>query len=634
MHWRVELLAAAALLSIAAYLAYISIFGVNALYWDEWNWVPLVQGSISGHLSFAQLWAQHNEDRILFPNLIAIALARLTRWNEFTFYFFSAACLITTFGVIIYKYRHEIKRDPLWFIAVPLVVFTFAQSENTLWGFQIAWFLTLLCLVAAAALLTKAELNLSSFIGAAILGTIASYSLTQGLLAWPIGFILLFINGRSLRLKILWSVIGAAVISLFFVGYSFSQSQALPLATIFKYLGNTIQAYFITLGGVIPGIADFGDTANSDIVLELIGIFLTACACMVVISWFRSRRPGGARAFTVSLILIGIGFDALLIPSRLVNNLSGGLASRYITFTWPLLIGLYLAAITWWTESDRHRPQAVSFRAIMAFLVALQIFIGTDVGIAEGKSTETTRHISADVLANWRDTPANLVQPYLFPPSANYVDQYAPFLASNKMGVFSGSIATHLAKLGVVPSGQRGPLLPVPRSLRRWITTDPRAQKAWNVLSGVYYASDTLLRYAYGNSPNRTVDVVNWAAELDPSPNAALNPWAQPNSSVFIEQYDGFYQAWRFLLESPHYRDLPVPSKWRHYLELHPEALTAWKILSGLYWTRPDLQKAYSLRASKGLLSWAIDYGSVGFTEVPAIVLFRSTFVRMSHALE
>ena len=53
----------------ALYLVFVIHFWMNALYADEWSVVPLLNAALHGHLSLSALWAQHNENRMLFSQL-------------------------------------------------------------------------------------------------------------------------------------------------------------------------------------------------------------------------------------------------------------------------------------------------------------------------------------------------------------------------------------------------------------------------------------------------------------------------------------------------------------------------------------------------------------------------------------
>jgi len=615
--------------SVAGYLVFIFRFGVNAIYWDEWNFVPLVARSMSRHLTFSQLWAQHNEDRIFVPNVIAIILARTTRWNDFAFYLFSAVLLMATFAVMARIFRDEIKRAPLWFIVLPLVAFTLAQFENTLWAFQIAWFLVLFCIVASMSLLSsRDELMGMALAGAILLGVIASYSSLQGLLVWPIGLVALFTRGHPYRLRCIWGLSGVAAILVYFIGFSYSNAGFQPMSTYFHDVGTTAQAFFIAVGNVITNQRVNVDPLGVHATV-LIGIVLTVGACAVVASWFIEGRPSGAKCFIVSLVLIGLGFDLFLIPTRLFDNMIGGTPSRYATFNWPLLIGVYLAAVIWRTEGTRWNARSIALRTVVLALVVSQVIVGTASGVADGRSDRSVRLTSADVLANASAAPGFLVRPYLYPPSATYVHDLVPFLMANKMNVFAGENSKNLQALGIVPGGQQPPVLLEPDPVREWVRDDENARKAWNVLSAVYSSSGGALA-VYPSSATGSALLVLWAATRQPIPANELSVWVVPPAQVFLQQYEQYYEAWEVVLTWRSYRMPPVPTQFKKYLSTHPAEALAWNVLSGAYTNSRTLRRQFSSVDSARFLSWAAMVGSVPPGGLPALIPLHGEFVTLA----
>src|ERR1039457_649896 len=53
-------------------LWFIHHFAINMIFDDQWNDVEVIRSAGTGTLSLSTLWAQHNENRILFPNLIVL----------------------------------------------------------------------------------------------------------------------------------------------------------------------------------------------------------------------------------------------------------------------------------------------------------------------------------------------------------------------------------------------------------------------------------------------------------------------------------------------------------------------------------------------------------------------------------
>jgi hypothetical protein len=56
-------------------------YSVDVPYWDQWEIALFFDKLAQGSLSLKDLFAQQNEYRQFFPNLIFVALGWLTSWN-------------------------------------------------------------------------------------------------------------------------------------------------------------------------------------------------------------------------------------------------------------------------------------------------------------------------------------------------------------------------------------------------------------------------------------------------------------------------------------------------------------------------------------------------------------------------
>ena len=97
---------------MVAFFWFIKRYGVNAMYADQWSNAALVHDSYSGTLSLSKLWAQHNENRILFPNLIVIGLARVTHYNILDQLYLSGVMLVAAVGAIVWMHRLRSPETP------------------------------------------------------------------------------------------------------------------------------------------------------------------------------------------------------------------------------------------------------------------------------------------------------------------------------------------------------------------------------------------------------------------------------------------------------------------------------------------------------------------------------------------
>jgi len=206
---------------------YIFLLGVNIPFWDQWEVVPLLMKKQQGVLSFADLFAQHNEHRPFFPRLIWLTLSGFTHYNVNVELWINLLIAVGTFVFVAGRVmktwdRLGISTPPLMIPLMSLLVFNLGQRESWLQGFQTVMFLGVACVIVGIFILAE-NASWSSFFVAIVLGIIANYSMANGLLYWPIGLIVLFITtSKELRLIriALWVICGGLCIGLFLSGWT------------------------------------------------------------------------------------------------------------------------------------------------------------------------------------------------------------------------------------------------------------------------------------------------------------------------------------------------------------------------------------------------------------------------------
>ena len=141
-------------------ILFVRRYAVNTIYWDQFADLNVIQHAHSGTLSFGLLWAQHNENRVLFPNLIVLALAYTTHFNIVDEEFLSLVLWCLTIGLIIVAHK---RRSPgmslIFYCPVVVVALSFTPLWAILFGYRMSWFLALLGLGMALFLLDRVELS-------------------------------------------------------------------------------------------------------------------------------------------------------------------------------------------------------------------------------------------------------------------------------------------------------------------------------------------------------------------------------------------------------------------------------------------------------------------------------------------
>jgi hypothetical protein len=422
LHWGRSLgLGGAMAVVPALYFAFVIHYATNVPSEDDWTLVPVIHAALHGQLSFGMLWALHDENRMLFPNLIFVAVGTLSHDDIALLPIISAVVFAATFFVFIVLFRSysgtSLSPVPVFIFAV--VWFSLADWSNALWGFQLAWYLILFCLMAMLYLLTVRRSTAACAFAAAA-GVVASFCFLQGLVLWPVGAICIvwMLPGsprtwvKSKRLLV-WLAIMACTTVAALWGYAFRSLGCVtggqfqykcPNSTVSHYaFDHPVRAaefLVVNIGNVIPN----GSAAN----LWLSGVLGSILLCLAVFVVVRSVRDKshGRSCLPVALIVFGLLFDVLIDIGR-VQFLT--LFAPSSTYTMPNLL-ILLAILTYgWGRIDISRLRARSVHALIVtltllFLVA-QLSVSTNSGIANARRWDQHLGISARLVVNMSKIP-------------------------------------------------------------------------------------------------------------------------------------------------------------------------------------------------------------------------------------
>ena len=186
-------------LPVFAYLALVLHYQVNAILADQWNDVPIIRQSYIHFPDWSSLWSTHNDNRILFPNLIVVGLAHTVHFNIDVEEYLSMVMVFVATALFILSHKRRSPSTPLLFYCpVAFLTLSFAGWQDALWGFQMAWYVVLVSLAATIALIDRVRLTWPIFALAVLAAVVGSYSSLQGLLIWPVILVLLYHRRRPL----------------------------------------------------------------------------------------------------------------------------------------------------------------------------------------------------------------------------------------------------------------------------------------------------------------------------------------------------------------------------------------------------------------------------------------------------
>ncbi len=434
-------------LPVTTYFWLIHHYGVNAIWDDQWHDIQVI-----AHPSVGNLWAQYYEARIFFPNLIVVLLAHTTSFNIVDEEYLSGIMLVVAAGLFILAHKRRSRSTPwIYYCPVVIVMLSFVQAGNALYGFQMGWCLVMVALAVALFALDRPTLSWWMLAGAIAAAAVASFSLVQGLLIWIVGLVLLYSRRRSRALVVGW--IASAIVTGGIFAYHYdSATTGTNNSYALSHPIAAIQFFFSAIGDVVGVQLPF--VGRNDGVLAL-GIVIVAVGIWVVITGIRPQNESGG-VIGVALVCFGLLFAATITAGRASYGLYAAGVSRYTTFDLLILVGCYMAMLDrppmLVTSARWHHTSLVAGRVILAVALFLVLTLGTRNGLAEARSWHKTLTVAAEVTANIDKAPDSLVESTLYPdPEANigFVRTDAQIARAHHLSLFGTLEAAHYAKKGL-----------------------------------------------------------------------------------------------------------------------------------------------------------------------------------------
>ena len=440
----VPLVALAFLIPAALYLWLISANAVDWLRADQWYDVKLIEHPFSGPLGLTALWNQHAENRIFFQNLITLGLAHVAHYNVVFEEYVSAGLLLGATTLFIVTH-HRRSASTTWIAYWPaaMVVLSIAQWGDSLYGFQIGWYVIMAALAVTLWFLDRPTLTWAAFIVAVTAGVIGSYSSLQGLFIWPVGLVLLLQRARPKSFVLVWTVSAAVTAAIYF--YNWNPDRGVSYAIQHPFA--TVKSFLFAVGDVIGVQVPYASHGSQDSVF-LVGFLIVGLAVWLLVKYGFIVDVSSARPVGLALIWFGLIFAAAISAGRVQGGLMAVGDSRYVTFDLLILAGSYLVIL------DQPQGQGASdtgraglglriVTAAVALVVCLQIILGTVNGIFGARNYREYELTGAIVTVHINQAPNGLVEAQLgalFQPAAS-IRALTGYVRQHRLSLFSSSTA-------------------------------------------------------------------------------------------------------------------------------------------------------------------------------------------------
>lgn len=391
---------------VITYFWLIRHYGVNAIWYDQWDNIRTVSDP-----SLGNLWAPDNENRIFFPNLVAVLLAHVDHLNVVHEEFLGATLLVAATAFFVFAHKRRAPSTP-WLLYCPVVIvmFYFGQTSNTLYGFQLSWFMVLVSLAGALFLLDVHDLDW--WLGAAIAcGIIGTFSSLEGLFIWPTGLVLLWIRRKPRTVFLVWIGSGVASGALYFYNYHPYVAGA-NNSYVLTHPVAGVEFFFSAVGDVLGEALPF---VGHNVPVLVFGVALFVLAVWVLVFYGFGRSSSGS-AIGQALIIFGLLFALSVTIARTAFGLYAAGGSRYTTFDLLIPIGCYMTLLERPRgRISRQRGFVIGTRAAAVSALVIIVALGTRNGINEAREWHTLMAKAATVTIHIDHASNNEVEAALYP---------------------------------------------------------------------------------------------------------------------------------------------------------------------------------------------------------------------------
>jgi hypothetical protein len=340
--------------------ALIALVGVAAPIRDDVDFLR-VSASLRTGLSWSDLWLPWNGHRQVLPRLVSCGLLRLSHGD---FRILLVASLVVALGTIPALLKILPSDLPHRTLLSCLTIFGLAQSENWLWGYQLAWFMVNAGVLWAIALSLQRPLRSDRTALIVLACLMATLSSAHGILSWVGVAVVYLLSGRR-RLAALW--FGFAAMAGIVVGDpgGVDGASLLRTATVFVEMMGCVLKF--------PSAWIRRDLPGGELIPFVVGVVLLSGVAWVLYKEAVANLgrksidgPGSEYAGLSALLVVTLCFMGMSSVARAAPFYQAAAQSRYTTVTTLGFLSLFALLA-------RHFPkrvQVISRSALILLVIA------------------------------------------------------------------------------------------------------------------------------------------------------------------------------------------------------------------------------------------------------------------------
>ena len=401
----------------------IARFGYDVPFMDEWEFLlPVIEKSMNGTLVFADLMAQNNEHRLLFPRLIMLPLARLTQW-DLRWELALTYCFALVSFALLARFALKQTPAPLWLLPILSALhFSLAQWQVFMWSLHLQVALSALAALGAIMLLARQRVLYGHVVVAGMLALVAVFSHGSSWAIWPAGCCVIafrtdYTGTQRTQYLIVWLTALATTAIFYFTGFVNTAASGRIAAMVTQPIG-ILRYMALYLGTPLFTVNMYGA-----IVAGAVGMLTLPFLAMRV--WRANTLSPHARAGILGMAAFALSAALITASGRLYDAADQGMSSRYVpfsTFFWYAFV-LLLAGVP--ASGQLHVRRVVAVFAALLTIVAAHGWYVCD---ERWDGIQPAR----DALIHGGD-PAMLQRLH---PRIHVVEQGRDFMRAHKLSVF------------------------------------------------------------------------------------------------------------------------------------------------------------------------------------------------------
>ena len=371
-----------------------------------------------------------------FRNFIMSSLQYLSykylSYNHTYFAYLNVFILILSFLGIYKIYKDTVKASIYWLIPISWLHFNLMQYAILLSSYTLLIPINILGAIWCIYFLSKDSENIFLALIFFCLSFVASGG---GIVIYPVGIVVLFMNSTKRKSLFLWLLLGIVIILLYFYNFPFSENQDMislltnyPVKIIlifFNILGINISLPLGKLGSVFAYIATV-------VGMIVFGFIVYSVSKKITLNKGFKKKDSAIWG----LLLFSILTIALISLGKSKYGVRGSFSSRYIPYPSLLMISIYMALLS---VKDKMNKSSIIvlrvFLAIMFLVSVLSIFYASYMGSLQRGLRLKQRY----VLATYDKQSDKALK--LIDDETDYVRNVAKVLKTKHKGIFRDTLA-------------------------------------------------------------------------------------------------------------------------------------------------------------------------------------------------